>query len=328
MRQAGRYLPEYNATRKKAGDFLTLCKTPELACEVTLQPIDRYGFDAAILFSDILTIPDALGMGLHFVEGEGPRFQRKIGSEQDILALPHIEVESALGYVGNAVALIRQELRERVPLIGFSGSPWTLACYMISGGSSSDDFLTARKWIYHRPDLLGLLLERLSDVVLDYCRMQANRGAQAMMLFDSWGGLLADAQFEPFSQKYLARIVAGLAQTHPELPTIVFVKGGGLWLEKIAQTGCQAIGLDWTVHLGQARARVGGQCTLQGNLDPAVLLGSTRHIQAEVARTIEAFGPRTQGVGHIFNLGHGISQHTPIDNVSCLVEAIAQYSKT
>ena len=328
MRQAGRYLPEYNATRKRAGNFLALCKTPELACEVTLQPIDRYGFDAAILFSDILTVPDALGLGLHFVEGEGPRFHRRIESEADIDALPQVEVESALGYVGDAVRLIRHELQGRVPLIGFTGSPWTLACYMVAGGSSGDDFFGVRKWLYSRPELMHRLLDRIASVVLAYCRMQAHQGAQAMMVFDSWGGLLAHKAFETFSQAYIKRIIDGLAQSHPDLPTIVFVKGGGLWLEKTAATGCSALGLDWTTDLGQARARVGDQCALQGNLDPAVLLGTPAHIQAQVAEVIRSFGVRTDGVGHIFNLGHGISQFTPVDHVHALVEAVAACSKS
>jgi len=327
MRQAGRYLPEYNATRKKAGDFLTLCKTPELACEVTLQPIDRYGFDAAILFSDILTVPDALGLGLHFVEGEGPRFHRRITSASDIAALPQIEVAASLGYVGDAVALIRKELNDRVPLIGFTGSPWTLACYMISGGSSGDDFLSVRKWLYSRPDLVHQLLDRITQVVIAYCRMQADRGAQAMMVFDSWGGLLADSAFEKFSQSYISRIIEGLRQTHPQLPTIVFVKGGSGWLEKTAATGCSALGVDWSIGLDQARARVGDRCALQGNLDPAVLLGSPDHIRAEVGHTIRSFGALGAGVGHIFNLGHGISQFTPVENVQCLVESVAEFSR-
>lgn len=327
MRQAGRYLPEYNATRKKAGNFLTLCKTPELACEVTLQPIDRYGFDAAILFSDILTVPDALGLGLHFVEGEGPRFHKRIQTEADIDALPEISVPEALSYVGDAVALIRKELSGRVPLIGFTGSPWTLACYMISGGSSGDDFLSVRKWLYSRPDLVHRLLQRVTDVVITYCRMQADRGAQAMMVFDSWGGLLADKAFEAFSHAYLSQIIAALRQSHPDLPTIVFVKGGGGWLEKTAATGCTALGLDWTTSLAQARLRVGSSCALQGNLDPAVLLGSPSHIREEVAQTIRSFGPLEGGYGHVFNLGHGISQFTPTENVQCLVEAVAEFSR-
>lgn len=327
MRQAGRYLPEYNATRKKAGNFLTLCKTPELACEVTLQPIDRYGFDAAILFSDILTIPDALGLGLHFVEGEGPRFHQKIESEQDVANLPVVDVAQSLGYVADAVALIRRELAGRVPLIGFSGSPWTLACYMISGGSSGDDFLSVRKWLYSRPDLVHAVIDRLTQLVIDYCDMQVRSGAQAIMLFDSWGGLLADSHFEKFSRRSLQTIVQALRQRHPDTPSIVFVKGGGQWLESIATTGCDALGCDWTVNLAQARARVGDRVALQGNLDPAVLLGSPEHVQVEVARVVESFGQRAPGVGHVFNLGHGISQFTPLDNVSVLVETVAKVSR-
>ncbi|MEY3015950.1 MAG: hypothetical protein RJB19_262 [Pseudomonadota bacterium] len=327
MRQAGRYLPEYNATRKQAGNFLNLCKTPELACEVTLQPIDRYGFDAAILFSDILTIPDALGLGLHFVEGEGPRFHKKITCEQDVADLPAVDVADSLGYVADAVSLIRRELNGRVPLIGFSGSPWTLACYMISGGSSGDDFLSVRKWLYSRPDLVHSVIDRLTQLVIDYCDMQVRSGAQAIMLFDSWGGLLADSHFEKFSRRSLQTIVESLRQRHPDTPTIVFVKGGGQWLESIAATGCDAVGCDWTVNLAQARARVGDRVALQGNLDPAVLLGSPEHVAVEVARVIESFGQRGPGVGHVFNLGHGISQFTPLDNVSVLVETVAKASR-
>ena len=327
MRQAGRYLPEYNATRKQAGNFLNLCKTPELACEVTLQPIDRYGFDAAILFSDILTIPDALGLGLHFVEGEGPRFHKKITCEQDVAELPTVDVADSLGYVADAVSLIRRELAGRVPLIGFSGSPWTLACYMISGGSSGDDFLSVRKWLYSRPDLVHSVIDRLTQLVIDYCDMQVRSGAQAIMLFDSWGGLLADSHFDQFSRRSLQTIVETLRRRHPDTPTIVFVKGGGQWLESIAATGCDAVGCDWTVNLAQARARVGDRVALQGNLDPAVLLGSPEHVAVEVARVIESFGQRGSGVGHVFNLGHGISQFTPLDNVSVLVETVAKASR-
>jgi len=326
MRQAGRYLPEYNATRSKAGNFLALCKTPELACEVTLQPIDRYGFDAAILFSDILTIPDAMGMGLHFVEGEGPRFHRKIEGEKDLAALPSVDVIDSLGYVADAVSLIQKELAGRVPLIGFSGSPWTLACYMLSGGSSDDDFLFVRKWLYSRPDLVLELLTRLERVVADYCCMQARSGADALMIFDSWGGLLADSHFETFSLASIRRIVQAIKQKQPDIPTIVFVKGGGIWLDQVAASGCSAVGLDWTVNLRDARERVGARVALQGNLDPAVLLGAPAHIEAEVARVVQSFGRRQPGVGHVFNLGHGISQFTPVDHVSCLVEAVARES--
>jgi uroporphyrinogen decarboxylase len=339
MRQAGRYLPEYNATRKRAGDFLSLCKNPELACEVTLQPIDRFGFDAAILFSDILTIPDALGLGLYFEQGEGPKFKRRIENDSDISGLGRIDPTVELRYVADAVCTIKRALNQRVPLIGFSGSPWTLACYMINGGGSGDDFLGVRKWMYSRPDALQQLLEKLSVAVADYLIMQIEAGADAVMVFDSLGGFLPEAHFERFSQKHIKIIVdrvhaASIAirqrqgQTDGQpTPVIVFVKGGGQWLESIAATGAQAVGLDWTTHLGQARSRVGSRCALQGNLDPATLLGAPPHIEAEVARTLESFGPVSAGAGHIFNLGHGISQFTPPENVSCLVEAVANYSK-
>lgn len=339
MRQAGRYLAEYNATRKKAGDFMSLCKNPELACEVTLQPIDRYGLDAAILFSDILTIPDAMGLGLYFVQGEGPCFKKKIESEADIKALGRLDPTVELRYVADAVSTIKRSLNQRVPLIGFSGSPWTLACYMINGGSSDDDFLNVRKWIYSRPDLLAQLLEKISHAVSDYLIMQIEAGADAVMVFDSWGGFLPEAHFESCSQRYIKDIVArvraasvGIRQSRGETdgqptPTIVFVKGGGQWLSQIAQTGADAVGLDWATNLGQARALIGDRCALQGNLDPASLLGTPAHIQAEVARTLESFGRVTPGVGHVFNLGHGINQFTPPDNVAYLVEAVANYSK-
>jgi len=339
MRQAGRYLPEYNATRKVAGDFMSLCKNPELACEVTLQPIDRYGLDAAILFSDILTIPDAMGLGLYFVQGEGPRFKKRIENDADIAALGHLDPTVELRYVADAVSTIKKSLNQRVPLIGFSGSPWTLACYMINGGSSGDDFLDVRKWMYSRPDALQQLLEKISQAVTDYLIMQIEAGADAVMVFDSWGGFLPEAHFERFSQKHIKSIVQkvqaasiGIRKARGETdgqptPTIVFVKGGGQWLESIAATGADAVGLDWATNLGQARNLIGDRCALQGNLDPASLLGTPAHIQAEVARTLESFGPVNAGVGHVFNLGHGISQFTPPDNVACLVEAVANYSK-
>lgn len=339
MRQAGRYLPEYNATRKQAGDFMGLCKNPELACEVTMQPIDRYGLDAAILFSDILTIPDAMGLGLYFVQGEGPRFKKKLESESDIAALGRLDPTVELRYVADAVSTIKKALNQRVPLIGFSGSPWTLACYMINGGSSGDDFLDVRKWMYSRPDALQLLLEKLTVAVSDYLIMQIEAGADAVMVFDSWGGFLPEAHFDRFSQKHIKAIIEnvqrasiGIRKSRGETdgrptPTIAFVKGGGQWLESIAATGADAVGLDWATNLGQARSLIGSRCALQGNLDPASLLGTPEHIQMEVARTLESFGPVSAGVGHVFNLGHGISQFTPPDNVSCLVEAVANYSQ-
>jgi uroporphyrinogen decarboxylase len=327
MRQAGRYLPEYNATRKKAGSFLQLCQNPELACEVTLQPIDRYGLDAAILFSDILTIPDALGLGLHFVEGEGPRFHRRIEQASDIEGLPGVDAMESLRYVPDAVSLIRKTLNGRVPLIGFSGSPWTLGCYMLSGGSSGDDFLTARKWIYSRPDLVDQLLSKLVLHVSAYCQMQIDAGAQTIMLFDSWGGLLPASQVARFSLQPLALIVGQLRARNPDIPIIVFVKGGGHWAQQVVeQTGCQAIGLDWTVQLGDIRAQVGDRVALQGNLDPAVLLGTPPEIRRHAQAVVQSFGKREPGVGHIFNLGHGISQFTPVDHVHHLVEAVAQAS--
>lgn len=327
MRQAGRYLPEYNATRKQAGSFLQLCQNPALACEVTLQPIDRYGLDAAILFSDILTVPDALGLGLHFVEGEGPRFRRRIEHEADIDALPGVSAMESLRYVPDAVSLIRKTLNGRVPLIGFSGSPWTLGCYMLSGGSSGDDFLTARKWMYSRPDLVDRLLDKLVEHVSTYCQMQMDAGAQAMMLFDSWGGLLPASQVSRFSLDPLSRIVSRLRAARPDIPVIVFVKGGGHWAQQVVeQTGCQAIGLDWTVDLGQVRGLVGDRVALQGNLDPAVLLGEPHEIRRHVHAVVQSFGARKPGVGHVFNLGHGISQFTPVDHVHHLVEAVAEAS--
>lgn len=326
MRQAGRYLPEYNATRAKAGDFMTLCKTPELACEVTLQPIDRYPLDAAILFSDILTIPDALGLGLHFVQGEGPRFQKSIGCESDLLALPQIDVEEELQYVAQAVTTIRTALGGRVPLIGFSGSPWTLACYMITGGSSGDDFLKARTWVYQRPDLVLGLIERLEALVIDYCAMQIRAGAQAIQLFDSWGGLLSHGSFERFSLRSLTRITQTLNKLHPEVPVIVFVKGGGLWLERIASTRAQAVGLDWSVSLPEAATRLPSDVCLQGNLDPAVLLSRPEAIQAEVRKIFEGLRG-FNATAHVFNLGHGISQFTPPEHVAVLLDAVAEASQ-
>jgi uroporphyrinogen decarboxylase len=339
MRQAGRYLPEYNATRKQAGDFMSLCKNPELACEVTLQPIDRYGLDAAILFSDILTIPDAMGLGLYFVQGEGPCFKRRIESEADIAALGRMDPSVELNYVAQAVSTIKKSLDRRVPLIGFSGSPWTLACYMINGGSSGDDFLSVRKWLYSRPDALQRLLEKLSQAVSDYLIMQIEAGADAVMVFDSWGGFLPEAHFERFSQQHIRTIVEQVAKAsvgirrangetdNSSTPMIVFVKGGGQWLESIANTGADAVGIDWATNLGHARSLIGDRCALQGNLDPASLLGTASHIESEVARTLDSFGRVGPGVGHVFNLGHGISQFTPPENVACLVEAVANYSK-
>ena len=336
MRQAGRYLPEYNATRARAGDFLTLCKTPELACEVTLQPLERFPLDAAILFSDILTIPDAMGLGLHFVDGEGPKFSRPLSNEADVAKLAAPDPSAELSYVMDAVRTIRGALNGRVPLIGFSGSPWTLACYMIEGGGSSD-FRQVKTMLYKRPDLMHRILSVNADAVIAYLNAQIEAGAQAVMLFDTWGGNLADGHFQTFSLAYMKRIIDGLATTRPErqpdgstvmvpVPSIVFTKGGGPWLEQIAAIGAAAVGVDWTVNLGQARQRIGSRCAIQGNMDPMALMAEPAQIRAEAIRTLESYGAPAAGNAHIFNLGHGINQFTPPDNVLALVESVHQFS--
>lgn len=320
MRQAGRYLPEYRETRRRAGSFLELCKSPALACEVALQPLARYGLDAAILFSDILTVPDAMGLGLSFAEGEGPRFERPLREEWEIrnLAAPDPNVE--LSYVMDAVAEIRRALNGSVPLIGFSGSPWTLACYMVEGGSSSD-YRQIKTMAYGRPDLLHHILSVTTRAVTDYLNAQIAAGAQAVMIFDSWGGVLSEAAYKEFSLRYLAEIVAGLTREAEgrTIPSIVFTKGGGLWLEDIASIGCDAVGLDWSMDIGRARALVGDRVALQGNLDPAVLFASPDVVASEARRVLDAFGPHA---GHVFNLGHGISQYTPPENVAVLVDTV------
>jgi uroporphyrinogen decarboxylase len=332
MRQAGRYLPEYNATRRRAGDFLTLCKTPELACEVTLQPLERYPLDAAILFSDILTVPDAMGLGLYFAEGEGPKFERPVRDEQAVAALAVPDPNDSLRYVMDAVRTIRGALGGRVPLIGFSGSPWTLACYMVEGGGS-DDFRQVKTMLYQRPDLMHRILDVNARAVADYLNAQIDAGAQAVMIFDSWGGALADGAFQRFSLDYVKRVLASLKTTRIEdgkavkVPSIVFTKGGGLWLDEIAACGCDGVGVDWTVNLGQARARVGARVALQGNLDPMVLMAPPAVVQAEAVRVLDSFGPPQAGTGHVFNLGHGISQFTPPDHVASLVEAVHRHSR-
>ncbi|HEY5633442.1 MAG TPA: uroporphyrinogen decarboxylase [Burkholderiaceae bacterium] len=322
MRQAGRYLPEYNATRKRAGSFLALCKSPQLACEVTLQPLERYDLDAAILFSDILTIPDAMGLGLYFAEGEGPKFERPVRNEADVARLAAPDPGDELRYVTDAVATIRAALDGRVPLIGFSGSPWTLACYMVEGGGS-DDFRRVKTMLYQRPDLMHRILEVNASAVAAYLRAQVAAGAQAVMIFDSWGGALSDRAFREFSLAYVERVLRELGAS---VPTIVFTKGGGLWLEAIAASGCSAVGVDWTVDLGQARARVGERCAIQGNLDPMALMASPERVQAEAIAVLESFGAPANGFGHVFNLGHGISQHTPPESVSALVETVHSHS--
>lgn len=332
MRQAGRYLPEYRASRSKAGSFMGLCTNPELACEVTLQPLDRFPLDAAILFSDILTVPDAMGLGLYFEEGEGPKFKRPISNEQDVANLYVPDVASSLRYVTDAVSTIRGALDGRVPLIGFSGSPWTLACYMVEGGSSSD-FRKVKTMLYRRPDLMHQILSVTTEAVIHYLTAQIEAGAQTVMIFDSWGGALADGVFQSFSLQYIEKIVQSLPQRisrgyfEEQIPSIVFTKGGGLWLEDIAATGASALGVDWTVNLTQARARVGGRCALQGNLDPNVLFAGASQIDAQVLTALEGFGVPEDGVGHVFNLGHGISQFTDPDHVAVMVEAVHAHSR-
>ncbi|GHU09967.1 uroporphyrinogen decarboxylase [Betaproteobacteria bacterium] len=324
MRQAGRYLPEYCETRKRAGDFLSLCKSPDLACEVTLQPLARYDLDAAILFSDILTVPDAMGLGLYFETGEGPRFERPLREEWAINDLTAPDPYDHLGYVMDAVRTIRKALDNRVPLIGFSGSPYTLACYMVEGGGSKD-FRHIKTMLYARPDLLHRILEVTSDAVIAYLNAQIECGAQAVMLFDTWGGSLSDAAYAEFSLAYLQKIVAGLKKTWEgeKIPSIIFTKGGGLWLEKIAASGCDGVGLDWTVNIADARRRVGDRVALQGNLDPNVLFAPPEIIVAEAKKVLTAFG--AGNTGHVFNLGHGISQFTPPEHVEALVETVHNF---
>ena len=325
MRQAGRYLPEYCETRRRAGNFMNLCKNPRRACEVTLQPLARYDLDAAILFSDILTVPDAMGLGLYFAEGEGPKFERPLREEWEIrnLAAPDPGVE--LRYVMDAVAEIRRALDNSVPLIGFSGSPFTLACYMIEGGAS-EDFRTIKAMLYDRPDLLHHVLEVNAAAVTAYLNAQIECGAQAVMIFDTWGGALSHRAYKEFSLAYMQRIVAGLKREHggARIPSIVFTKGGGQWLEDIAAIGCDAVGLDWTTDIGAARRRVGDCVALQGNLDPVALFAQPEKIAREACAILDAFGP---GSGHVFNLGHGISQFTPPEHVAALVNAVHEHSR-
>ncbi len=324
MRQAGRYLPEYNATRKKAGSFLALAKNPAFATEVTLQPLERFPLDAAILFSDILTVPDAMGLGLYFAEGEGPRFERPLRDEASIRALAAPDPGGELRYVTDAVREIRKALAGRVPLIGFSGSPYTLACYMVEGGGS-DDFRTLKSMLYSRPDLLHHILEVNARAVTSYLNAQIEAGAQAVMIFDTWGGNLTTAGYEAFSLAYSRRVIAGLLKEHEgrRVPCILFTKGGGHWLEAMAASGCDALGIDWSTDLDKARTRVGAQVALQGNLDPSVLFAPEQAIRSEVRSVLDAFGP---GPGHVFNLGHGISQFTPPESVAVLANEVHTYS--
>lgn len=327
MRQAGRYLPEYRATRQRAGSFLGLAKNPDYATEVTLQPLDRFPLDAAILFSDILTVPDAMGLGLFFADGEGPKFERPLRDEKAVMALQAPELGS-LQYVFDAVTQIRTELDGRVPLIGFSGSPWTLACYMVEGGGS-DDYRTVKTMLYNRPDLMHHILKTNAAAVAAYLNAQIDAGAQAVMIFDSWGGALADGAFQTFSLDYMRDVVRQLKleKDGVRVPCIVFTKGGGLWLEQIADIGADAVGLDWTVNLTQARTRVADRVALQGNLDPVVLFANPEQVRAEVAKVLAAYGKHGDGSGHVFNLGHGISQFTPPESVTAMVEAVHELSR-
>jgi uroporphyrinogen decarboxylase len=325
MRQAGRYLPEYRATRERAGSFMGLATNTDFATEVTLQPLERYALDAAILFSDILTVPDAMGLGLSFALGEGPKFALPVRNEADVAKL-EVPDMAKLRYVFDAVASIRRALDGRVPLIGFSGSPWTLACYMVEGGGS-DDYRLVKGMLYGRPDLMHRILAINADAVAAYLNAQIEAGAQAVMIFDSWGGVLADGVFQEFSLAYTQRVLRQVKTEHEgvRIPRIVFTKGGGLWLEEMAAIGPDVLGLDWTMNLGAARRRVGDRVALQGNLDPNVLFAPPEAVEAQVIRTLDSFG--APGHGHIFNLGHGISQHTPPEHVTVLVNTVHAHSK-
>lgn len=325
MRQAGRYLPEYRESRKTAGSFLQLCKSPDFATEVTMQPLDRYPLlDASILFSDILTVPDAMGLGLYFEEGEGPKFERTLREEADIQKLTVPDM-AKLQYVFDAVSQIRKTINGRVPLIGFSGSPWTLATYMVEGKGRTD-FLNIKKMAYARPDLLHHILETTAQTVIQYLNAQIAAGAQAVMIFDSWGGALSHDAYKEFSLNYMQKIVNGLTREHDGriVPRIAFTKGGALWLEAQAEIGADALGLDWTVDIGQARKRVGDKVALQGNLDPAILLSTPEAIEREVATILASYG---HGNGHVFNLGHGITQWTPPENAACMLSAVRELSR-
>ena len=324
MRQAGRYLPEYRAARARAGSFMDLCTNPELACEVTLQPLERFPLDAAILFSDILTIPDAMGLGLYFTEGEGPRFKKPVRTAQDVAALGVPDPEQELRYVMDAVRLIRHELHGRVPLIGFSGSPWTLATYMVEGASSKE-YSHIKGMMFDQPALLHKLLDTTARSVISYLNAQIAAGAQAVMIFDTWGGVLTPRDYREFSLRYMQQIVDGLRRENEgrRVPVVLFTKGGGNWLEIMADTGCDALGVDWTLDLGEARARVGNRVALQGNMDPCVLYASPQRIHAEVATILANYG---HGSGHVFNLGHGIHQHVNPEHAGAFIEAVHELS--
>ncbi|HGJ5869534.1 uroporphyrinogen decarboxylase [Arsenophonus nasoniae] len=325
MRQAGRYLPEYRKIREQAGDFLSLCKNTELACEVTLQPLHRFPLDAAILFSDILTIPDAMGLGLYFSVGEGPRFQRPIGCLADIEKLPIPDPEQELVYVMNAIRAIRKALQGKVPLIGFSGSPWTLATYMVEGGSSKA-FTRIKKLMYTEPKTLHLLLDKLTQSVILYLNAQIRAGAQSVMIFDTWGGVLTGRDYHQFSLHYMHQIIDSLLREHEgrKVPVTLFTKGGGQWLEAMAATGCDALGIDWMTDIKEARSRVGDKVALQGNMEPSILYASKERIELEVKTILKQFG---QGSGHVFNLGHGIHQDIPPEHVKNFINSVHKLSE-
>lgn len=326
MRQAGRYLPEYRKTRERAGSFLKLCKTPDWAAEVTLQPLLRFPLDAAILFSDILTIPDAMGLGLHFKEGEGPQFERPLQTEKSIASLPSIDPEEGLGYVLETIKLIQAQLAGSVPLIGFCGSPWTLAAYMVEG-KAVPSFPSLQKMRLEHPALLHDLLKKLAKAVASHLNAQINAGVDAVMIFDTWGGLLDTVHYEIFSLHYIREIIQSLIrqQEARRIPVIVFTKGGGQWVSKIAASGCDVIGLDWQVDIGKIRNEVGDRVALQGNMNPDILLTSKETIRSEVNQILERFG---KGSGHVFNLGHGITPDVPPDHVAYLVECVHTLSKS
>ncbi len=324
MRQAGRYLPEYREVRAQAGDFMALCQNPALTCEVTLQPVRRFALDAAILFSDILTVPDAMGLGLYFGQGEGPKFHKPVRTAADVAALPVINAEKQLSYVMDAVKLIRRELKGQVPLIGFSGSPWTIATYMVEGGSSKD-FSIIKQMLMTTPELLHELLEKVALSVIDYLNAQIRAGVQAVQIFDTWGGVLSPHAYQRFSLQYMQKIIKGLLRENEgrRVPVIVFTKNGGLWLESIAAIGGDCVGLDWTIDIGAARKRIGDKVALQGNMDPAVLYASPARIREEVQYILAQYGP---GNGHVFNLGHGIHQHVKPEHAAVFIDAVHELS--
>ncbi|MBD3653774.1 uroporphyrinogen decarboxylase [Kangiella sp.] len=325
MRQAGRYLPEYRQLRAEAGSFMDLCTNPELACEVTLQPLRRYPLDAAILFSDILTIPDAMGLGLYFTPGEGPAFRKPVKSEADVKALPIPDPHQELKYVTDAVSIIRRELKGEVPLIGFSGSPWTLATYMVEGGTTKN-FSEVKGMMYREPAVMHQLLDKLADSIILYLNAQVESGAQALMIFDTWGGVLSPRDYQEFSLRYMQKIVDGLKRNHDgqQIPVTLFTKGGGAWLAMMAATGCDCLGVDWTTDLADARAKVAGKVALQGNMDPSILYATDERIREEVATILASYG---KGSGHVFNLGHGIHQTVDPEKAGVFIKSVHELSK-